>query len=280
MTSPALVLLAAGMATRFGRLKQLEPVGPNGEALLDLNVADARAAGFDRIVMVIREELEPAFRAHAAQLPGDVAPVYVHQRIDDARGAPWGTGEAVLCARAAVPDRFAVANADDLYGPDAFRLLAAHLRAGEDWALVAYPAAATLSEAGGVSRALCDVDGSGCLRGLREVYDVRIVPGGAVGRDAAGGEVRLAADAPVSMNLWGFDGRLFPLLEAGFDGFRVAGGAGEFLLSDAVGALVADDRARVRVLSAGGGWAGITHPDDLPAVRAFVAARTAPHHGG
>jgi dTDP-glucose pyrophosphorylase len=280
LTSPALVLLAAGMATRFGRLKQLEPVGPNGEAILDLNVADARAAGFDRIVMVIREELEPAFRAHAAQLPGDVAPVYVHQRIDDARGAPWGTGEAVLCARGAVPDRFAVANADDLYGPDAFRLLTAHLREGADWSLVGYPVAATLSDAGGVSRALCQLDDSGWLRGLREIYDVRADTSGAVGQNGGDAEVRLAADAPVSMNLWGFDGRVFPLLEAAFDRFRAQGGAGEFLLSDAVGALVADGRARVRVLRAGGGWAGITHPDDLPAVRAYVAARTASHPGG
>lgn len=280
MTSPALVLLAAGMATRFGRLKQLEPVGPNGEAILDLNISDARAAGFDRIVVVIREELEPAFRTHAAQLPGGIATVYVHQCVDDARGAPWGTAEAVLCARGSVPDRFAVANADDLYGPEAFRLLALHLRQAGEWALVSYPVAATLSDAGSVSRALCRVDDSGWLRGLREIYDVRADAGGAVGRESGGVEVRLEADAPVSMNLWGFDGRVFPLFEAAFDRFRAGGGAGEFLLSDAVGALVADGRARVRVLGTDGGWAGITHPDDLPAVRAYVAARTASHPGG
>lgn len=256
------------MGTRFGRLKQLEPVSPHDEAIMDLNIADARAAGFGRVVLIIRAELESAFRAHFERSAVD--PVYVYQEIPDDRTAPWGTGEAVLCARIAVDGRFAVANADDLYGPDAFRRLAAVER---DWAIVGYPVSATLSGAGGVSRAVCEIDDAGMLRGLREHYDLRMEGDAVAGRDGLGNAVRLPADAPVSMNLWGFDTRAFALLQEAFDDFRSRGAAGEFLLSDAVGAMVEAGRARVRVLHAAGGWAGITHPDDLSAVRAFVASR-------
>jgi hypothetical protein len=270
---PALVVLAAGMSSRYGRPKQLEPVGPSGETLLDYGVFDARRAGFGPVVLVIRRELEAVMRAHVAARWGPIAVRYAVQETGPGRTKPWGTADAVLAAGAfEVP--FGVCNADDFYGAAAFRALAAHLRSPRtaESALVGYRLAGTLSPHGGVSRALCVTDGSGRLTALTELRDVRPeAGGGACGVDPEGDAVPLALDAPVSMNLWGFPPSFPSLLAAGFAGFKAlrhADPGAEYPLSTAVHQLVAGGRMAVRVLPAGDGWMGITHPGDREPVMA------------
>jgi len=246
-----LVLLAAGMSTRYGRLKQLEPVGPGGEALLDYSVFDARKAGFSRVLLVIRQELEEAFREHIrGRWPHDLEVVFHHQvlgelpaRLLSRRRKPWGTGHAILTARSLLTGPFAVVNADDFYGGVAFERAAGVLEgriaeAGEDrtptvlagrvaggegetpvFALMTYTLEDTLSRHGGVSRGICRVDGEGWLVGVEEVLEIRRGPGGIRGRMIAGEEVELLGREPTSTNFWLFTPEVFPLLEAGFGRF-------------------------------------------------------------
>jgi choline kinase len=256
---PTVVLLAAGMSTRYGRLKQLEPVGPGGEALLDYAVFDARRAGFSRVLLVIREELEEVFRAYMeGRWPGDLEVVFHHQRIDDLQGVdlslgaplfpadvlgkrekPWGTAHALLTARAQLPGPFIVLNADDFYGESAFLKAADFLRASEStqgaevWSgggpadegevptfgLVTYSLKDTLSEHGGVSRGICLVDSKGWLEGIQEVLEIRRVDEGISGRTVAGQALALKGSEPISTNFWIFTPAVFPVLEAGFVDF-------------------------------------------------------------
>jgi UTP-glucose-1-phosphate uridylyltransferase len=285
----SLVVLAAGISTRYGRLKQLEPVGPAGEALLEYAVCDALRAGFGRVVLVIRRELEAQFRAHLeprwrvtdlrfayqelTQLPLAAAPTV-------ARVKPWGTTHAVLAAEPMVEGPFAVCNADDFYGADAYALLADHLRraatTGEQ-ALIGYPLRGTLSEFGGVSRGLCETDAAGCLTRVTEIFEAREQNDAIVGRDGAGTPITLAPDAVVSMNLWGFTPAIFPLLHERFAGFLGAHGGdarAECLISVEVNDLVAAGRVVLRVLPTAEAWIGVTYPDDRPDVVARLKALT------
>jgi dTDP-glucose pyrophosphorylase len=270
--TPALVVLAAGLSSRYGRPKQLEPLGPSGETLVDYSVFDAQRAGFGRVVLVIRRELEAVMRAHAAERWGGVDVRHAFQETGPGRTKPWGTAEAVLAAGAfEVP--FGVCNADDFYGAAGFRSLAAHLRSARhvDSALVGYRLADTLSPHGGVSRALCVTDRAGRLTALTELHDVRRAGDEARGAPPDGQEVPLALDALVSMNLWGFQPAVPSLLAAGFARFAAlhrADPAAEYPLSTAVHALVTGGRMAVRVLPAGEGWMGITHPEDRDPVTA------------
>ncbi len=194
-----LVILAAGLSTRYGRLKQLEPVGPGGESLLDYGLFDAHRAGFTRFVFVIREELEPAFRQWGRRYwPGAWDVVYVHQCLDDLpsgwlapedREKPWGTGHAIFSAREQLPAPFGVINADDFYGASSYGILFDHLTGVDrgqreasdmpEWALVGYRLRDTLSEHGGVSRGICRVSEDGFLREIREVHKIDGSPDGA-----------------------------------------------------------------------------------------------------
>ena len=268
----SLVVLAAGMSSRYGRPKQLEPVGPSGETLLDYDLFDARRAGFGSVVLVIRRELETDLRAHVANRWAEVDVRYAFQEIDPDRRKPWGTAHAVLAASRVVTPPFAVCNADDFYGASAFAALAAHLAAGRGPSLVAYRMGDTLSPHGGVSRAVCETDGSGALQALTELREVSAGGGGARGVDPAGRPREVPLDAPVSMNLWGFTAAIVPLLDEGFAGFaarhRLDQDA-EYPLSTAIHDLVTTGRTGVAVLRAGEGWMGITHPGD----REPVAAR-------
>jgi hypothetical protein len=278
--SLSLVILAAGLSTRYGRLKQLEPVGPSGEALLDYGIFDARRAGFDRVVLVIRREIEQAVRAHIAARWGGVAVDYVLQGLDRGdvvappagRTKPWGTAHAVLTAAEAVEGAFAVSNADDFYGWEGYAALAAHLtgESGEQ-ALVGYRLEETLSEHGGVSRGICDAGRDGLLRQITEVHDLRRVGPLVHGRTTEGVERDDPPDAVTSMNLWGFTPAIFPLLRTGFAGFLAAHGTdpkAEYPISTAVGDLVTGGRIRLRVLPAGVGWMGVTFPADHATVAA------------
>jgi len=293
-----LVVLAAGLATRFGGPKQLAPVGPAGEALLDYDVYDAVRAGCRRVVFVIRAELADAFHSHARDVLGDaLETVFVEQRLDDLPGGrtpppgrvkPWGTAHAVLAARGAMTGPFAVCNADDWYGPGAFRLLAEHLRrearaAPPVHALVGYRLDATLSEHGGVARGVAVTGADGLLARLEEIRDVQRQAGGLTGTGPDGTPRALAGDEVASMNLWGFAAAVLPVLMDQFAAFLdTADGdpTPEFLLSTAVNAQVAQGQARLRVLVAPDRWFGMTFAADLPAVRdavaALVRARTYP----
>lgn len=274
----ALVILAAGVGSRFGGAKQLSPVGPSGETLLDYAIFDAKRAGFTRAVLVIRAELRERLRAHIAHVGGAALPVdYVEQRLDEGRAKPWGTGHAVLTARDAVDGPFAVCNADDYYGPGAYRLLAEHLKGERSrgvYALVGYRLDATLSEHGGVARAVASCGSDGLLTRLVEVRDVRRLDGALRGTTAAGDQLEFTGEEQTSMNLWGFTPDVFAALEEQFAAFLASPRApeAEFLLSTALDAQVRSGRARLRVLPARDRWLGMTFAADVPAVRAALAA--------
>jgi hypothetical protein len=281
LSSPALVILAAGVGSRFGGPKQLSPVGPSGETLLDYAIYDAMRAGFTRAVLVIRKELAVPLREHVADVTGGALPVqYVEQRVPEGRVKPWGTGHAVLAVRDAVDVPFAVCNADDYYGPGAFRLLAQHLKAKASTpplhAVVGYRLDATLSDHGGVARAVAST-GAGpdaLVARLVEVKDVRRVDGALRGVTAAGEPREFTGAESVSMNMWGFTPAVFPALEAQLAAFlaaRTLAPDAEFLLSTALDEQVAAGRSRLRVLPAPDRWLGMTFAADVEAVRAALA---------
>ena len=285
------------MSTRYGRLKQLEPVGPGGEALLDYSVFDAHRAGFSRVLLIIREELEEAFRSHIeGRWPKELEVVFHHQRIDDLPGVPgvgsslsgfsstaldqrkkpWGTAHAVLSARPRLPGPFVVLNADDFYGESAFQraveFLSAESPPGRSgvatFGLVTYSLEDTLSEHGGVSRGICQVDSHGWLEGIEEVLEIRRGSGGISGKTVAGRGLELKGSEPISTNFWIFTPAIFPLLEAGFaDFFRAQNELSspsqrEFLMPTEVNRAVGKGVARVRAIPTTDRFLGITHPDD------------------
>ena len=289
MPDATLVVMAAGIGSRYGGLKQIDPVGPAGEKIIDYSVHDARQAGFGKIVFVIRRDMEDDFREHIGRrIEARIDTTYVHQeleplpdgfRVPKGRVKPWGTAHAVAVCRDAVRTPFAVINADDFYGPSAFRVLCDHLKSlrGRDgvheYCLVGYPLGNTLSEHGHVSRGVCEVTSDDRLLGIRE--RVRIRRFGKVIRHTEDGEtwIDLAADSVVSMNMWGFTPSLFDELEAGFVEFLREKGSdpkAEFFLPERVGHLVAAGMARVKVLRTDERWFGITYHEDKPVVEQAV----------
>lgn len=282
MSGPTLVVLAAGMASRYGgRPKQLEPMGPAGGTLIDYCLHDARAAGFGDAVLVVRPEMESQFRdTIAARWAARLPLRFAHQELPAGRPKPWGTGQAVLTARALVTGPFAVCNADDFYGRSAYRALAEFLAASApagppEWALVGYPLRNTLSAHGGVNRGVCRVGPGGALAGIEEVID--ITPSGADGLVRASGRV-IPGDTPVSMNIFAFTPALFDALAGGFERFRAARGGepkAEYLLPAQLEEEIRAGRARMRVLPGGEVWCGVTYPADRAATQEFLAAQTA-----
>jgi NDP-sugar pyrophosphorylase family protein len=287
----ALVVLAAGIGSRYGGLKQLEPVGPSGEALLEYSIFDALRAGYDKVVLVIRPETESAFRELLGpRLIDRVGVSYVFQDTSDLpsdrplphnRSKPWGTGHAVLTAESAVAGPFTVINADDFYGLDAFRTLADFVRGnppGEipTFALAGFDVGPTLSDAGPVSRGLCRANPSGWLEKIFEVPKLTKTGAGARYIDEGGVERTIASDDLVSMNMWGFTPEIFPELRRRFGLFLDEKGSAtdkqwEFLIPDVVQGMVADGKARVKVLRHQGKWCGITFPEDRSRAQAFIA---------
>ena len=270
-----LVILAAGRSTRFGRLKQLAPVGPSDEALLDYALHDAALAGFTRFLLVIQETLRPDFEAHLRDAATHLDIRYAYQRMahpglvdapPPGRTRPWGTGFAVLTAGQQVDGPFAVCNADDFYGRRAYTALAGAMGdASPSRAItIGYPLEVTLSESGGVSRGLCEIDESGALRRLTEGLGLRREGHRAVGRDVAGRPLDVPLQAPVCTNLWGFQPDILPPLRDLFAAF-LASGPGldrEFYLSEAVNDLIEAGRARCTVLPTRERWLGVTFPGD------------------
>ena len=291
MSAPPLVVLAAGLSTRYGRLKQLDPLGPGGESIMDYNVYDAARAGFGRAVFVIRPEIRDALRSHVEGVVGDAMRVeFVDQTVEVTvdgfttpldRGRPWGTGHAVLCARDVLDGPFAVCNSDDLYGPGAFRLLYDYFAEAPptpDAALVGYTLIDTLSLAGGVSRAVCTLRGEGLLARITEIQDVRRTDRWITGREVDGAPVELEAHAMVSMNIWGFTPHVLDLLGRQFVRFFEYWGAdpvAEFFLSTALNGQVQIGATRVAVLDAPDTWFGVTHSGERELAQETLAARIA-----
>jgi hypothetical protein len=280
-----LVVLAAGKASRFGRMKQLEPVGPHGAALMDYAIYDGRRAGFENIVLVVAPGLASRFQAHVADVfRGRVSVTYVEQELaavpdrfpaPSARTKPWGTAHALLAATGELDGPFAVINADDFYGGTSYGLLSRVL--GADMAtaaLVGFPLASTLSTHGGVSRGICTVNESGFLTRLVEVMHIEERDGRIGGTLVSGTSLQLTGHEIASMNMWGLTPAVLDALHHQFAEFLRHEGAdpgAEFLLSTAVGQQVAKGHTRLRVLQSHERWFGMTYADDTPVVAARIA---------
>jgi UTP-glucose-1-phosphate uridylyltransferase len=291
---PTLVVLAAGMGSRFGGLKQLEPVGPSGELVLDYSVHDAVRAGFGDVVFVIRQELEPAFRERVlSRYEGRVPCALAFQELDAlpdgmtvpaGREKPWGTAHAILCARRQVRGPFLAINADDFYGADAFRRMITFFEADAPaagparFAMAGYPLGDTLSAHGSVARGVCEVDAHGRLVGIVERTGIERVGGRIVAVSAEGEPLQFREDQPVSMNFWGLTPAIFPALERLLREFLQALGTepkSEFYIPSAIFALIASGHCIVDVLPTTGRWFGVTHRADQPAVADAVRALVA-----
>ena len=286
--SHTLVILAAGAGRRYGGQKQLAPVGPNGEALLEYSVYDALRAGFSRVVLVVQPEAAASFRRRLASMARSAPIVYAHQRVTDIppgfpsaakRTKPWGTGHALLAAEAMVEGSFAVLNADDFYGAESLTILADFLNrpaAGSRLrlAMVPFELGATLSESGSVSRALCRLAEDGLLRDIVEIDKVWTRNRRIFHLDDAGRKVTLRGDEPVSMNLWAFPREFFTELRLGLEEFLTIFGdsaVAEFLLPDLVRSLLGQGRARVEALPGAADWCGITYREDKRRAAARIA---------
>lgn len=275
-----LVILAAGIGSRFGGLKQVQPVGLHGELIIEYSVYDALRAGFSRLVLVIRKDIEADFRATIGRrLESRMEVSYVFQETGVGRTKPWGTGQAVLAARDAVRGPFAVINADDFYGASGYAALAAHFAASPGYALVGYPLRQTLSEFGTVSRGLCATDAQGRLASISEVTKIAKQGSGAKYTEADGLVHLLSGDEIVSMNFWGFTPAVFPQLEKLFADFQ-AKSAGdpkaEFYLPTAISTLNVGKKAEVALLRSTDAWFGLTYREDLAssqaALKSLIAA--------
>lgn len=275
------------MGSRFGGLKQVEPVGPGGELIIEYSAFDARKAGFDRVVFVIRREIERDFRAAVGRrLEGRMDVAYVYQELADlpvphapaaGRTKPWGTGQAVLAAARVVTRPFGVINADDFYGASAYRVLADHFnsvgagRSKASYALVGYPLSQTLSEHGAVNRGVCRTDSTGRLLGIDEVLKIEPdADGGGRYPASGGGWGVLDANTTVSMTFFGFLPVFFNQLRQHFERFleKSAGStAAEFYLPVAVGEILQSGEAEVRLLLSRDSWFGMTYREDVSAAR-------------
>lgn len=283
-----LLIMAAGLGSRYGGggAKQVDRMGPNGEILMEYSIFDAMAAGFDKVVFVIKRSMEASFRAQVGdKIARKVEVCYAFQEYDSLPGGfvppaerekPYGTVHAVLCARDAIQEPFAVINADDYYGKDAFRVMAdslTRMAGGEGEAsMVAYYLRNTVSENGDVTRGVCRKDGGNFLTKVTETYGIKPCPDGSIrsfAEDPAG--TPLPADALVSMNFWGFTPWLFPKAEAALEAFLRAPGdemKKEYPLPQLVDTLMQEAGLRVEVLSTDAVWFGVTNPQDKAQVMA------------
>jgi hypothetical protein len=288
--SPTLLVLAAGIGSRYGGLKQIDPVGPAGETIIDYSIYDALRAGFGKLVFVIRKDIEQQFREIvSSRFENRVATEYVFQSLEDipprftvpaGRSKPWGTTQAILVGAGAIHEPFAAINGDDFYGAESFRVLAGHLTSGSpDYAMVGFILRNTLSEFGSVARGVCRVTDGGYLEGVVEMTKIERDGDHARDTDAAGNVTKLTGDEPVSLNFWGFTPRVFDQLRERFEKFLELYGSDskrECLIPTTVNELVSVGKARVKVLPAAGSWFGVTYREDRPRViegiRQLIAA--------
>ena len=280
---PTLLVLAAGMGSRYGGLKQIDAVGPNGEAIIDYSIFDAIRAGFGKLVFVIRHDIEQAFKdAIGSKFSGRIPVEYAFQELDmlpagftvpAERKKPWGTAHAVLVTADVIREPFAVINADDFYGRNSYENLGQHLQsakpAAADYSMVGFTLRKTLSEHGSVSRGICQTDGNSLLKSIVEITKIEKAGNGAryLGEDAK--ESILTGDEPVSMNMFGFTPLVFDQLRQEFSQFLKQKGAdpkSEFFIPTPINQLIQSGQARMRVLPTTSNWFGITYREDKPAV--------------
>lgn len=286
MKKTTLVIMAAGLGSRFGGIKQLEPVGPSGEIIMDYSIYDAIEAGFEKVVFIIRKDIEEDFkkvignriseRIETEYVIQDIAGLPEGFSLPEGREKPWGTGHAVLCCKGVVDGPFAVINADDYYGKEAFVKVNAYLKKPElinekyNFCMAAFRLGNTLSENGTVTRGVCSVDENRVLLDVNETFDIRKDGDMAVAmRD--GKELRISLEQPVSMNMWGFTAEFIEELDARFAEFLagIEGNAlkAEYLLPSIVDDLIKEGSARVKVLDTKDKWFGVTYQNDKELVR-------------
>lgn len=284
---PTLLILAAGMGSRYGGLKQLDAVGPSGEAIIDYSIYDAKEAGFGKVVFLIRKELEDAFRERfGSLLDGKIDYEFAYQELEmlpegysvpEGRVKPWGTGHAVWCARKQINGPFAVINADDFYGREAYKVLVENMRTNtRDHIMVAYHLKNTLSKHGHVSRGVCTTDSDNNLLDVEEhtkifMKDDKIV------FDNQGSLQEMASETPVSMNFWGFQTSYFDWLDKYFTAFLDEQGKqlkSEYFIPTVVNYLINSGQENVRVLESDAEWFGITYRDDKQEVMQRIADLT------
>ena len=288
MQEITLVVLAAGMGSRYGGLKQLDALGPNGESVMDYSVFDAIRAGFDRVVFIIRKDFEKEFREHiGSRYDGKIKVDYAFQSLSDLPGGykvpegrekPWGTGHAVYSAREIINGPFAVINADDFYGEDCYRKLAGFLKNCPDsekisGCIATFVLENTLSENGSVSRGLCSISDDSLLKKVVEHTTISRNAEGKVISLFEGKELELTGKEQVSMNAWGFSGKIVEKLTALFEEFLAARGTelkSEFYLPGAVDRLINDNIANITVLNSTDNWFGVTYREDKPFVQAAI----------
>ena len=279
---PTLFVLAAGMGSRYGGLKQIDGLGPNGETIMDYSVYDALRAGFGKVVFVIRKDFEEAFREVVISKYADKVPCEVcFQSVDKVpegctynpeRTKPWGTNHAVLMAKGLINEPFAVINADDFYGRESFQVLADYLKSVEGttgkYCMVGYRVANTLSENGSVSRGVCATDENGYLTDVVERTKIEKV-GDKIIYTEDGVDTEIAPNSPVSMNMWGFTPEYFDYVEKAFVEFLQARGQelkSEFYIPTLVNDMIRNGEATCKVLDTTSKWFGVTYAEDRPQV--------------
>ncbi len=280
MTKPTLLVLAAGMGSRYGSLKQMDGVGPSGEAIIDYSIYDAIRAGFGKVVFVIRKSFGQEFREifTPERFSKKVEVAYVYQELDnlpegytvpEGREKPWGTNHAVMMAAKEIHEPFAVINADDFYGADAYKVIGDCLRELDGqrnrYCMVAYELSKTLSENGTVSRGVCSVGEGGFLEGMVERTQIERMPDGRIVYHDGGADEPLAENTPVSMNLFGFTPEYFDYAEAFFKEFLAQRGSelkSECYMPSVVNKLIQEGTASLRVLYSSAQWFGVTYKAD------------------
>jgi dTDP-glucose pyrophosphorylase len=288
---PTLIVMAAGIGSRYGGLKQVDPIGPNGEIVIDYAVFDALRAGFGKVIFLIRRDIEEIFREKIGRsVEGRVETVYVFQELNNLppgfsvppdRKKPWGTGHAVLSCKEVVHEPFAVINADDFYGPGAMQALGSYLRQAQDptggpydYSMAGYVLENTLSEHGTVSRGVCEVTPERYLAQVHERTKIKRFGNEVKYTEDGENWVTIPANSTVSMNMWGFTPSFFKELELLFPLFLTENAENlsrvEFFLPNVVNQLLSAGKASVKVLPVQEKWFGVTHPEDRPFVQAAI----------
>ena len=296
MEKPVLVVMAAGMGSRYGGMKQIDPVGPSGQVIIDYSLYDARRAGFETVIFVIKHEIEDAFKAAIGDRVSKVMKVeYAFQQLEElpagfavpeGRAKPWGTCHAVLAAQHLIHGPFAVINADDYYGPEAFQVIYDYLSTHQDgevydYCMVSYLLKNTVSENGSVARGVCEANPDGTLAAVTERTCIETYPGGIHFTENGGDTWQdLAPDTPVSMNLWGFGQSFLEEAEARFAGWLSENLPKnplkcEYFLPLVVSELLAEGKATVKLLHSTDKWYGVTYREDKPVVVNALAQKTA-----
>lgn len=302
MKDTTLVIMAAGIGSRFGGgIKQLEPVGPGGEIIMDYSIYDAIQAGFNKVVFIIRKDLEKDFKEIIGNRIEKIVKVeYAFQEVDnlpegftkpEGRKKPWGTGQAVLSVKGLVNEPFLVINADDYYGKEGFKRIHEYMvnemdenAEVYDLCMGGFMLTNTLSENGGVTRGVCRVNEEGYLSKVTETYDIQRCGDGLSAKDEAGNPVAVETGCHVSMNMWGIPASFINVLDEGFPRFLASLKEGdiksEYLLPMVIDQLVADGKATVKVLETPDKWFGVTYKEDkqlvVDSLRALIAAGAYP----